>query len=487
MRVLHIGYGYTPLRSGGLIEYAEDLMNAQVEKGDDVGFFTAGRRYPWFRRPRLWRWRRGGVAIFEVINVPLPIDEYKSVDPILDLEEPRTSALLDETIHAFKPDVIHIQEICSLPSSVFDVVRQSGVPHLMTLQDYLPLCPTFRLFDYRGNVCLVREVGGKCVPCTEFFSGNPQLIHTLTARYELHRWVPPPLRPTAKLMKRALRPLRRSVRMLRSSLTPSRRSKPPPASSDARAAVYQRRRDVNTSRLNGVGLLVAQSQRVAAIYSHLGVAPEKIRTLHLTVNHLAQVRFRRQVAAPDCVTFITLNGCATVEKGVRVIIEAVQQLTADDLRFRLLVYGNAHPDAIRLLAGGNVEFRGSYKLRDLNLILDEAHVGIMPSIWEEAYGYTGVEMLAKGLPVIGNNIGGISDYVKPGETGWLNQSNTGAGLAQIMRAIIKRPEVVAALNENIRVWRHESLKTMETHVAEIADLYDEVRHCRLRTAVGSAA
>ena len=487
VRVLHVGYGYTPLRSGGLIEYAEDLMAAQVRQGDHVGFFTAGRRYPWFRKPRLWRWHRDGVEMFELINSPLPIDEYKSVDPHLDLEEPQTTALLVDTIRTFRPDVIHVQELCSLPSSVLDVIRRSGVPHLMTLQDYLPLCPTFRLFDYTGSVCLVREVGGKCVPCTEFFSGNPRHLHALTARYEIERWVPRTVRSGVRLVRPVLRPLRRSARWLRSSIRASRRSRPPAPRSDSRAVVFQQRRDVNTARLNAVDLLVAQSRRVEAIYRDLGVDPHKIRTVHMTVNHLEQVRFREQLSPPDRVTFVTLNGCATVEKGARVIIEAVEQLARDGANFRLLVYGNVHPDARQLLTGGNIELRGPYQLAQLDHLLDDANVGIMPSIWEEAYGYAGIEMLAKGLPVIGNNIGGITDYVKPGKTGWINESNTGAGLAQIMREIIDRPHVIAELNAVIRDTRNEIVKAMDTHVREMAALYGEVRNRGMRAAVPSAA
>ncbi|GAH32542.1 unnamed protein product, partial [marine sediment metagenome] len=41
-------------------------------------------------------------------------------------------------------------------------------------------------------------------------------------------------------------------------------------------------------------------------------------------------------------------------------------------------------------------------MKNLNYILEKADVGIIPSIWEEAYGLVGIELLAKGIPVIGN-------------------------------------------------------------------------------------
>jgi len=54
---------------------------------------------------------------------------------------------------------------------------------------------------------------------------------------------------------------------------------------------------------------------------------------------------------------------------------------------------------------------------ELDHILDEVDVGIMPSVREEAYGYAGMEFLAKGIPVISNAIGGLVDYTREGETG----------------------------------------------------------------------
>ena len=73
MRILHVGWGFRPWRGGGLISYAEDVMDAQAARGDDVAYFFAGRRYPLRRRPRLHRWHRSGVAMLELQSAPIPV------------------------------------------------------------------------------------------------------------------------------------------------------------------------------------------------------------------------------------------------------------------------------------------------------------------------------------------------------------------------------------------------------------------------------
>jgi glycosyltransferase involved in cell wall biosynthesis len=184
-----------------------------------------------------------------------------------------------------------------------------------------------------------------------------------------------------------------------------------------------------------------------------------------------------------------MNGCATVEKGALLLIEAIDILKRElpPRSFRLLIFGGMMDKARALLRHPEVEYRGFYRPDELNRILEEADVGIIPSIWEEAYGYIGVEMLAKGVPVIGNKRGGIVDYVKPGLTGWINSESTGAGLAAIMRDIIEDPAVVVRLNASIRAQQSDILKTMSQHVEEMAAIYDQARRHRAGADVKTAA
>ena len=98
-----------------------------------------------------------------------------------------------------------------------------------------------------------------------------------------------------------------------------------------------------------------------------------------------------------------------------------------------------------------IEVRDPFAPAELDAILDGVDVGLMPSVWEEAYGYAGVEFLAKGIPVVANAIGGMPDYVRDGETGWLNRS---CGAEELARDHGRRsssgPAQVADLNAKLR-------------------------------------
>ena len=118
--------------------------------------------------------------------------------------------------------------------------------------------------------------------------------------------------------------------------------------------------------------------------------------------------------------------------------------------FSLKVLGSVHPTALpRIRDFPEVELAGEYDRWELDRLLEDVDVGIMPSVWEEAYGFAGVELLAKGVPVIANRIGGMVDYVRDGETGWLNDSCSADGLAAVIAHLIETPGEVAERSRSV--------------------------------------
>ena len=452
VRILHVGSGFRPLRRGGLVAYVDDLMDEQARRGHEVSYFFSGRYYPWLRRPRLRRWRRGPVQMLEVVGSPL---YDHGGQPELELAEPRIERMFERELARVRPDVVHVQELAGLPSSLIQIAGRGRVPTVMTLQDYFPLCSTFKLLDSNGRVCLRREIGEDCVSTVASGLPDPTILFEATFRYEVE-----------KRLGR-LAPERRE-RLLRALL---RRVNRAPHVADA--AAFQRRRELNVERLNTVDRVVAMSNRVAEIYALLGVEPERLVTMHLTLAHIE--RLQPRVYAPATpVTFATLGGGESEAKGSRILLDAARSLAREE-RFRLLIFGHVDP-AVRNEAARveGVELRSSFAPGGLDALLDEVDVGVMPSIWEEAYGYAGIEFLAKGIPVIANAIGGMVDYVRDGETGWLNHSLSAEGLADLMRHCIEHPQEIDRLNAHLRKNRDSLIKPLGRHADEMDALYREL-------------
>ena len=142
------------------------------EARDRVSYFFSGRYFRWLSEPRLKRWSYRGVEMFEVLGSPL-YDHGRQPD--LELAEPQVEALFEAALSELSPDVIHFQELVGLPSSVLELARRHRVPPFLTLQDYFPLCPDFKLVDSRGELCLRRDVGEECRLTLQQSDRDPKL------------------------------------------------------------------------------------------------------------------------------------------------------------------------------------------------------------------------------------------------------------------------------------------------------------------------
>jgi glycosyltransferase involved in cell wall biosynthesis len=433
--------------------------------------------------------------MFEIVNQSIPVGGgFGTLFPELDLEHAPSERLFARTLDEFRPDVVHVHELMGLPSSLIDVAQGRGVAVVMTLHDYLPLCPVLKLFDRNHDICLRHRPGAMCAVCSQDAPAIQLGVVADTTFYEQTRVI-----DAVPGLKYVPRP-RRVVRFLRGlggwAQEASWRAGEKPASAPAGPqgpgpappAEYQRRRDVNVARLSRADRLLAVSSRVEEIYRFLGVEGERLRTLHITQRHIAEIRPRRLDRVERPVRFATLTGCSSVQKGTGVIMDALEALHRQGFTerdFTLTIKGYVETWAEeRLPRYPAASAEGVYGPEEMDGLLDRWHVGIVPSVWEEAYGFVGPEFLAKGLPVIGNRVGGITDYTRDGETGWVNRSLDGEGLAAIMADVIRRPEQIPALNERILARRSELVKSLPEHAAEIDAIYADVVRERGRVPAG---
>jgi len=475
MKVLHVGYGFTPWRGGGLINYAEDIMREQVKHGYEVFYFCSGRHYPLFRFPWLKRWNRDKYTIFEVINPPI----YHGGDrgTIFDLESSEIEQFFTKVVDEIKPDIIHIQELAGLPSSLIDIIVSRKIPSIMTLQDYFLLCPTLKLFDSNYQNCLDFENGKKCVICCSRVNENLLLLMMNTFLYHLRKYKVYRLVKYLYLYKNFLKEILNKFENIKGknkNIVENRKIH------FSLSEFFSLRRTKNIERLKKIDLLIAQSHKVAKIYKNfLGLDEKsgKIITLHLTVKHVESIipRIIDKIQFP--INFGTLNGCTSISKGAYFMLETIKILNKKglDKYFKLHIFGGLF-DGIKaeILSFSNVVYRGPYKVSEINKLLENIDVGIIPSVWEEAYGYVGIEFLAKGIPVIGNNIGGIPDYTIDNFTGFVNYDNSPEGMANTIERVISEPNIIKILNAKILEHRNKIIKTMEQHFYELDTIYKDL-------------
>jgi glycosyltransferase involved in cell wall biosynthesis len=126
------------------------------------------------------------------------------------------------------------------------------------------------------------------------------------------------------------------------------------------------------------------------------------------------------------------------EKGVATLIRAAAQA-----RVRLRIIGTGSEEqALRQLAaelGGDVEFTGYLTGSALRAAISSARAVVIPSEWYENAPISVMEASALGRPVIGADIGGIPELIRPGETGFIFSSGSVDSLVEVLTSVQRLP------------------------------------------------
>jgi glycosyltransferase involved in cell wall biosynthesis len=191
------------------------------------------------------------------------------------------------------------------------------------------------------------------------------------------------------------------------------------------------------------------------VLDRYGVAPERIVTIprgvdldvfnpdRISADDIAATRANWNVAPNDARCVVIAPARLTRWKGQLVLIEAVSMIE------------QRRPGALKVIIAGDAQGRASYAdevnaaigraqlrdvvavvghLRHINLAFAASDLAVFPVTEPEAFGRGAVEAQAMGVPVIATNLGGYTETVIEGETGFL----TPPGAAQALAGAIER-------------------------------------------------
>jgi glycosyltransferase involved in cell wall biosynthesis len=178
---------------------------------------------------------------------------------------------------------------------------------------------------------------------------------------------------------------------------------------------------------------------------------------------------------------IGLLGRISRTKGQRLLLEALAPELAKDHGLKLLIGGSSdfedpgEESSLRAMADGmglraSVRFMGT--VENALAFLDGLDILVVPSVWEEPFGLVAAEGMARGLPVVCTNSGGLPEIVEDGVTG-LVAEKTRESLHSAVMELVRSPLRREGMGEAARKRAKElfapepRLKVLDEMVAEL--------------------
>lgn len=166
----------------------------------------------------------------------------------------------------------------------------------------------------------------------------------------------------------------------------------------------------------------------------------------------------------------SFNGNSSALKGLTVAIGAFNILEKqENINVELHVYGKCD-DAVKLLAGNNVKFFGTYENKDVYKILSTIDVLICPSICYENYPFVITEAFMNKVPVLASNEGGMKAIVKNFVNGFTFTRANPEHLSEIVRSLYLNQEIITKLVENLSDFK---AKTVDEEMQEYSKIYEK--------------
>lgn len=398
-------------------------MLTQVEQGNEVALLWPGRITKFngktkIRKKKDWK----GIENLELIN-PLPV----SLDEgILNIDAYTKST--DKTVYLnflenYLPNVIHVHTLMGLHKEFMQAANQLGIRTVFTTHDYFGICPKVILY-HDGDVCDEDHGCSDCVNCNQSALSLKKIIVMQSMLYRN-------LKDTkvVKILRRQHR-----QKFFEDSVSKIAELK----DSQNTAQDYKKLREYYISILETIDFIHFNSSLAENIYKKY-MTPKDSKMVSITHSDIKDNR--NNVHINSSKLRILYLAPPKPYKGYNVLIQALDELWESGFtNFILKVFS-----PVKKMTDYMVVQDMGYNYNDLPIIFSNADVLVAPSIWYETFGFTVLEALSFGVPVIVSDHVGAKDII--GNSGEIVK----AGNVHELKSVIKNFHYKKS-NEPVKKW-----------------------------------
>ncbi len=431
MRILQVVHGYPPRYNAGSEVYTQTLCRSLAERHEVMVFsrFEDAFLPPYAELdehdPAGPRHRRIPIRLVNLANFR---DRYRHAD---------ADAAFARCLAEFRPDVVHVQHLNHLSTSVVMVAARARIPVVFTLHDFWLMCP-------RGQFI-------------QFFARDPREVLPLCDGQDDHKCA---VRCYARYFSGAPAEEQQDVQFY----------------TDWVRRRMQHVREVCAA----VDLFIAPSRQLRDRFvTEFGLSPGRIALLDYGLD-LGRLRNRRRIREPGGEFVFGYIGTHVAAKGIHQLLEAFARMNRPA---RLRIWGRPNAEstpALKSLCEGfpqairkRISWEGEYANEQIvPRVFNHVDAIVVPSIWLENSPLVIHEAQQARVPVITAAAGGMAEFVRHEVNGLLFHHRDPAALALQMARFVEDPALAVRLgNHGYLNAPAGEVPSMAQHSLEIEELY----------------
>lgn len=427
MRILHYALGFSPYRTGGLTKFCIDLMINQQNHGDDVALLWPGRIKLISNKVKIVESEDSitGIKSYEIIN-PNPVSLDEGIQDINSYMKQTDIEFYKKWFENKKPDVLHIHTLMGLHKELIMAAKECGIRTVFTSHDYFGLCPKVTLF-HDGAVCDNDNECNQCVKCNETALSLKKVMVMQSEFYRFSK--------NTKIVK-LLRDRHRRAFFEDEQSNNINNEKG--STNRVLAEGYKKLRIYYINILKMIDIIHFNSSVTKKIYERFFV-PQNSCIVNISNSSIKSHKIIKKFN--DGKLRIIYLSPAKPFKGYKILKEALDELWEDGYRdFSLDIFSatnNVSP---------YMNIHDEFEHSQLRAIFEKSDLLIAPSVWYETFGFTVLEALSYGVPVIVSDNVGAKDVI--GDGGYIIESNA-ESIKQAVKKILMDRSILTNMNEAI--------------------------------------
>lgn len=414
---------------------------------------------------------------------------------------------------AFNIDLIHVHHTYGMSFDVFGVARELEIPVILTLHDFYFICPTVKMLDEKGKLCIGDIDTDRCKSClkkqfgcTEHIDGIKIWRKKCTGYLEGVQKIIVPSQSAKSIIAMYYPLVEEKINIIEHGYHNIKEINfnSVVVSSDVMFNIERCQREDNGYRISGWAYEIDGNSNNNDIWLKISKnVDEKLFIPATTVNRQDVIYDPKNancgfyVYLPDNIVADTIEVEIYIKTKDRILKSDKMQIKLSDRKKRRepklrvafigglnaakggekvaeiiekgskdidwFVFGEIGVEKLDNLKSSNLIKTGYYKTQNLPALLKIYNIDVICilSLWPETYSYTLTEAVLNGIPVIVTNIGALGERTNKYNYGWtVDVNNVNKEVQDILDKIFKNPDLLEEKKKNIAASKIKNLKEM---------------------------